>query len=313
MTRSRYALRRIVQLIPILFGVSTVVFLLVQLIPGDPAEVFLGPQAHPDQIAALRADLGLDRSLGEQYRDFLAGLVRGDLGDSLRFRAPVTEVIADRWSPTVFLVAYAAALTILISVPMAVLAARRPGGVIDGGVRAFTLIGLGMPSFWLGILLILGLALGRGWFPVSGYGTSVAGHFHHLFLPALTIAISMSPITIRSLRTALIEVLDAEFLVAARAKGIGGSRLLFAYSLRNAIVPTVTVLGVNLGWLIGNTVVIERLFVIPGLGATMLEAIGNRDFPLVQALAMVFAILVVGIGLTTELLRATLDPRVELG
>ncbi|CAN5545853.1 ABC transporter permease [soil metagenome] len=312
MSRTRYVAGRILQVIPILFGVSIVVFLLVQLVPGDPARTLLGPTARPEALAALRTELGLERPLVAQYVDFAGGVVKGDPGNSLTYNQPLTEMVASRWAPTIWLIVYSAVLVILLTLPLALLAARRPGGWADGVVRSVSLVSLGMPSFWVGMLLILFLGTRLKWFPVSGYGEGFTGHLYSLFLPALTVAISMAPMTIRSLRSSLIDVFDSDYLVAVRAKGLSEPRVVLVYALRVAILPAVTVLGVNLGWLIGNTVVIEQIFVIPGLGSMMLEAITNRDFPVVQYLALVFAALVVAVSLLTALARSSLDPRIQL-
>jgi peptide/nickel transport system permease protein len=292
--------------------VSVAVFLLLQLIPGDPARTLLGPTARPERLAALRAELGLERPLVEQYVDFVGGVVTGDPGNSLTYGQPLVSVVAARLAPTIFLVVYAAVLVVAITVPLALLAARRPGGWADHVVRSVSLVSLGMPAFWVGLMLIQIFGTGLRWFPVSGFGEGFVGHLHSLFLPALTVALSMTPMTIRSLRTSLVDVLDSDHLVAVRAKGLSSRRVMGTYAFRVAVLPAISVLGVNLGWLIGNTVVIEQIFVIPGLGSAMVDAILDRDFPLVQYLALVFAVLVVLVSLVADLARAALDPRIQL-
>jgi peptide/nickel transport system permease protein len=310
--RTRHVGLRLLQLGPTLLGVSVVVFLLLQLVPGDPAQTLLGPTARPEAVASLREDLGLNRPLLTQYTDFVGGVVTGDPGSSITYDTPLTEMVAQRWAPTAWLVGYATVLVLLITVPLGLAAARRPGGWADQAVRAVALVSLGMPSFWLGLLFVLLFGLQLGWFPVSGYGEGPLGHLHALFLPALTTALTMTPMTVRSLRTSLIDVLESDYMVAVRAKGLSGPRAMTAYALRVAVLPTITVLGVNVGWLVGNTVVIEQVFVVPGLGSLMLDAIVSRDFPLVQFLALVFAAAVVLVSLATDLTRASLDPRIEL-
>lgn len=304
--------RRLVSMVPVLAGVSVVVFVLVHLVPGDPAQSLLGPQARPEAVANLRTQLGLDEPLPDQYASYVGDLVTGDLGTSLTYDRPVAELVAERWAPTVWLVAYAAVLVVAITLPLALGSARRPGGRIDGVVRAVSLVGLGMPSFWVGLLLILVLGINFHVFPVSGYGVGFVGHLQSMTLPALTVALSMAPITVRALRSSLVEVFESEHLVAIRAKGLSERRVVMGYALRTAVIPVVTVLGVNLGWLIGNTVVIEEIFVLPGLGSLMISAITTRDLPVVQSLALVFAALVVVISLLTDIARSWLDPRIEM-
>lgn len=312
MRRTRHVALRLLQLVPTLLGVSIVVFLLLQLVPGDPAQTLLGPTARPEAVASLREDLGLTRPLVDQYLDFVGGVVTGDPGTSLTYDVPLVALVGQRWAPTAWLVLYSTVLVVLITVPLALAAARRPGGWADQVVRTVSLVSLGMPSFWLGLLFVLFFGLNLGWFPVSGYGEGVGGHLHSLFLPALTTALTMTPMTVRSLRASLIDVLESDYMVAVRAKGLSAPRMMGTYALRVAILPTVTVLGVNLGWLVGNTVVIEQVFVVPGLGSLMIDAIINRDFPLVQYLALVFAAAVVLVSLATDVARASLDPRVAL-
>ncbi len=203
-------------------------------------------------------------------------------------------------------------MALALSVPLAVLAASRRDGWVDQAVRAVPLVGLGMPSFWLGIILILLLALKAGLFPVSGFGDTPLEHLHSIVLPGLTVALALTPILIRSLRTSMVAVLDSDYVVTARAKGLSHRRIIVSHTLRNAAVSSVTVLGVNIAYLVGSTLVVERVFSLPGLGTLMLEAIFNRDFAVVQGVTLVFAVLVVTVNLLTDLAHAALDPRVEL-
>lgn len=307
-----YSARRLGRMIPVVVGMTMIVFLLLRLVPGDPARSMLGPRAPESEVLELRDRWGLDDPLPIQFWDFLQRLLRGDLGDSLSYSVPVAGLIGPRVVPTVLLVLFALCLVLLISVPLALLVAVHQGTWIDRVVSAIPLIGLGMPSFWLAIMFILLFALRLHWFPVGGYGKTPPDIARALFLPALTIAISIVPFTLRSLRAALVEVLSSDFVETARAKGLSESRVLLAHGLRNAASPTITVLGVNIGWLIGNTLVIEKVFAIPGLGALMIDSVLARDFPVVQALALIFGLLVVLVSLSADLVRAALDPRVSL-
>jgi peptide/nickel transport system permease protein len=312
MSRLHYVGRRLLHLVPILFGVSVVVFLLVHLIPGDPARTLLGPQARPAQVAALRKNLGLDRPMVVQYFSYLWGLLRGNLGTSIDFQVPVRQLIGPAIAPTVWLLTYAAVLVVVFTIPLGIIAARWKGRWPDALVRTLPVVGMGMPTFWIGLMLILLVGIKAHIFPVGGWGQGFTGHLDALFLPAFTTALSMLPATIRSIRSSLLEVLDSSYVVTARAKGLSEQRVWWSYALRNALLPAITVLGVNLGWLIGNTVVTEQVFNIPGLGQLMIQGISNRDFPVVQSLTLVFAVMVVLVSLATDLLRTGLDPRVRL-
>lgn len=299
-------------MVPVVLGVTILVFFLVHLIPGDPAVTILGVRATPELIAEFHRRWGLDRSLPEQYWLFMRHLVHGDLGTSFFYRTSVSSLVGDRTPVTVFLLVYAAFLSVLIAVPLALLAATRKDGLRDQIVRAIPVVGLGMPPFWVGIMLILLLAADFfHLFPVGGYGTGFGGHIESLFLPALTIAIGIAPILVRSLRSSLLAVLEADFVTTARAKGLPGRRVLLRHALRNAVMPMLTVLAVNLGFLVGGTVVIEKIFALPGLGALMFDGISNRDFAVVQGVTLVFALFVVLVNLASDLLYSLLDPRVR--
>jgi peptide/nickel transport system permease protein len=307
-----YAARRLARMIPVVVGMTVIVFLLLRLVPGDPARAMLGPRAPESAVQELRQRWGLDEPLPVQFAQFAGRLARGDLGTSLSYDVPVAGLILPRVVPTILLVLYAVALVTLITVPLATLVAAHRGTWIDHVVRAIPLVGLGMPSFWLAIMLVLLFALRLHWFPVGGYGKTPPAILRALFLPGLTIAIAIAPFTLRSLRAALLEVLGSEYIDTARAKGLSERRVLLVHALRNAVIPTVTVLGVNIGWLVGNTLIVEKVFAVPGLGALMIDSVLARDFPVVQALALIFGLLVVIVGLSADLLRAALDPRISL-
>ena len=304
--------RRLLQLVPVVIGITIVVFLMLRLIPGDPVKIILGSRATPESIASLERSLGLDKPLWQQYLYFMRNLAQGDLGQSLLYRQPVRELVLERLPATLWLVAYGAVLAVIITVPLAILAARNRDRVTDQAIRGSTLLTLAMPSFWVGIIFMMFFGLRLNLFPVSGYGEGLAGRLHHLFLPSLTVALSLSAILIRSLRSSIIAVAHADFVDTARAKGLTERRIMFRHVLRNALISTVTILGVNIGWLIGSSVIIENLFAIPGLGALMLSSIGGRDYPMVQGITLVFATLVVSVNILTDLAYAIIDPRVQL-
>lgn len=307
-----YVLRRLVATVPVLFGISLIVFFMIHLVPGDPAKTLLGIRATDEAVAALHKSFGLDKPLWEQYLDFMGRLAHGDLGRSFFYNVDASELVSGRLPATLWLVVSATVLALLISVPLAVLAASRRGSALDQAIRAVPLVGLGMPAFWVGIMLVLAFGLKLRLFPVSGFGSDVAGHLRSIVLPALTVALALTPILIRSLRTSMIAVLDSDYVVTARAKGLTHRRIILSHTLRNAAVSSVTVLGVNVAYLVGSTLVVERVFALPGIGTLMLDSIFNRDFAVVQAVTLVFAVMVVTINLVTDLAHAALDPRVEL-
>lgn len=312
MDRFAYILRRLVQAVPVVIGVTILVFFMIHLVPGDPARTMLGVHATPKKVAALHHEWGLDQSIPEQYKLFMGRLLHGNLGDSLFYHVSARSLIWQRLPVTLWLIAYGTVLSILIALPLAMIAATRKDAFRDQAVRAVPLIGLGFPPFWLGIMLLLafGLHLGR-LFPVGGYGDGPAGHLHSMFLPALTVALGISPILIRSLRASLLQVLESDYITTARSKGIPERRVLLRHALRNAVSSTVSVLGVNIGFLVGGTVVIEQVFDLPGIGQLMITSILQRDFPIVQGVTLVFGILVVLVYLATDVVHSLLDPRVR--
>jgi peptide/nickel transport system permease protein len=303
--------RRLVQLIPVLLGISLITFFMIHLIPGDPARNMLGPRATPERVAELRQSLGLDEPLWSQYRRFLTGVVRGDLGTSLYYRQAVGPLVVERLPPTVFLIVYSAVMALIVAIPLGIVAAVRRNSWIDQVIRTVSLVTLAMPAFWLGVLFILYFGLYHGWFPVGGYGDTFRDHLHHLFLPSLTIALAMAPILIRSLRSSMVGNLRAQYATTARAKGLTDKRVVTGHVLRPSLISTVTVLGVNLGFLIGSTVIIETVFAIPGLGFLMVSSIQTRDYPVIQAVTLVMAVLVITVNLLTDMTYALLDPRVS--
>ncbi len=307
-----YISKRLVSLIPVLLGISLIVFFLIRLIPGDPAASLLGSHATPEAIREIRSQLGLDLPVWSQYLTFLGHLLQGNLGHSYVYDSSVTELISTSLPTTLWLLVSATFFTVIIAVPLAVLAAARRNGVADNIIRAVPVVGLGLPSFWLGIMLILVFGLKLGWFPVAGYGVTFGEHVHGMILPGLTIALTLSPILIRSLRASMIEVLSSDYIVTARSKGLSTSRVVLGHALRNAAVSSITVLGVNIAYLTGSTLVVERVFSLPGMGQQMINSILGRDFPTVQGITMIFAIMVVAVNLLTDLTHAALDPRVSL-
>jgi peptide/nickel transport system permease protein len=303
---------RLLQSIPVAFGVTIIVFFMVHLLPGNPAVAILGQTATPARVAALSQKLGLNDPLWQQYLLFLKHVVTGDLGNSLTYGRPVKDMVLQAVPVTLTLLFYALLISLIISVPLAGLAASGPGRLRDFGVRVFTLLGQGMPQFWVGIMLILLLAVKVRAFPVGGYGDTPLEHIYYLFLPALTLALTMTPTTIRSLRASTINVLGSDYVGTARSKGAAGIFLFRRHVMRNAAIPTVSIIGVNLGYLVGGSLVIEKVFAVPGIGSLMLNSIFTRDFPTIQAVALFVALFVVVVGIVTDVVYTAIDPRVDL-
>jgi peptide/nickel transport system permease protein len=312
MSRAAYMRRRLLLMVPIAVGVTFLTFLLIHLIPGDPAVTLLGLRASLQQVAALHREWGLDKPLYVQYGLYLERIVRGNFGESLYYGSPATAIILRQFSVTLWLIAYAAVLSVVIAVPLAVLAATHKDGPIDHFVRIIPLVGLGMPTFWVGIMLILLVSLKLGIFPVGGYGSGLAGHAYSMLLPGLTLALPITPVVVRSLRMSLVESLEADYVTTARSKGIPERRVLVSHAVRNAIVSSVTVLGLEIAWLASGTLVVEKVFGLPGVGALMIDSIFRRDFPIVQGITFFLALLVIVVNLLTDIAHSLLDPRVRL-
>ncbi len=310
MSRFGFIGGRTLQAVPVVLGVTIVSFFVLRLIPGDPTSVLLGTHWTPARAAHLRAELGLNKPLWTQYYLFMDHLFHGDLGNSTYYRSPVSQLIRQRLPVALWLAGYSTAIAILISVPLATISALRKNGLIDQGVRASFLLAFAMPPFWVGLVLILVFSLHFHVFPVTGYGVGFVGHLYDLFLPALTIALGFAAILIRTLRNGILGILRADYVDTARAKGITRRRLLVRHVLRNAMLSAVTVIGVNLSYLIGSTVVIENVFALPGLGQLLASSIFTRDLSVVQGITLVFGIFVVAINLLTDTAYAVLDPRV---
>ncbi|WP_245700908.1 ABC transporter permease [Sanguibacter gelidistatuariae] len=304
----RWLRRTALRVVPVVTGVVLATFFLLRLVPGGPAAAALGDQATNEAVAALEAQMGLDQPLMTQLWSYVSGIVtRGDVGTSLLYGTPTSELIAGRVGVTLSVVALAVLLTLVLVVPLAFAAALHKDGVVDHLIRVVPAIGLAMPTFWIGLLLIMVFAVNLGWLPAGGSGDGVRS----LILPAVAIAISMTPVLVRTLRAQLLEVLDADFVATLTAAGLARGRVL-VHVLRNAALPTLTLFGLNIAYMIGGTLVIERVFALNGLGALMFESISNRDFPVVQGVALFCAVAVVAVTVATDFLVDRLDPRSRL-
>jgi peptide/nickel transport system permease protein len=307
----RYILWRLIQLVPVLIGISIVAFLLVKLSPGDPIRLMLGPRATEEAIAALRERYGLERPLLEQYFVYMQNLIEGDLGRSIRFRVPVIQLIAEYLPRTLFLIGYVLALAVPTTVVLAIVAARRPDGWADRAIRGLSLLGMTVPVFWLALMLARLFGVELGWFPVSGFGRTFAEHLHHLFLPAVSTAVWLVPLLFRNLRAALIDEMASDHITASRAKGLPESYIFRRHILPNSLLPTLHLLGVMIAFLIGGSVVVEIVYAVPGLGALMVGSVIGRDYYVVQGLTLVYAAGTVIVTLMVDLASAALDPRVR--
>ncbi len=312
MDRFHFLIYRPLQFIPLLIGVTLISFLLIHEIPGDTAHVFFGNQATPDAIGQFRTQYGLDRPLVLQYVYFLNNLAHGEFGRSNVYQASVFGVVFDRLWPTLFLVVYGALLAMTIAIGLAFLAARRQGGAIDRLIRLYATVGLGVPAFWLGLLLIFAFNLKLGIFPASGYGGSLIIRLNHLFLPALTIALALSALLTRSLRASMVREMAADHVTAARSRGLPEHAIFRNHVLLNALIPAIKLLSLNLGWLAGSTVVVEQVYAVPGLGGLIVDSIFARDYLVVQAIALLMAAGVVVARFLFDVATAAIDPRVKL-
>jgi peptide/nickel transport system permease protein len=308
--RAAYIRKRLFLSVFVLFGVTIVIFSMVHFLPGDPATILLGERATTQNVALLREQLGLNRSLPEQYWLFVSGLVQGQLGTSLAFRQPVRDMVLSRVPISIGLAVYAMALAAVVTFIFGLLAAVNKGRWVDQVIRVVFLFILTTPNFWFGILLILVLALRLKWFPVAGFGATFQEHIWYLFLPALTLSLQLSAVLIRNLRSQVIYTGRSDFVRTARAKGLPERVVLVRHVLRNALLSTVTIFGLQFGFLVGGALVIETVFAVPGIGQLLFTSITSRDYPVVQAITIVSAVLVIIVNLFVDLSYSFLDPRV---
>jgi len=301
-----FILSRLLSALLVLLGVSCLVFLLIHLVPGDPVEVMLGEAAQPADREALRHALGLDQPILVQLLHYFRGLVHLDLGTSLQSQRPITALLAERIPATAELAAAALVVALVIALPLGVLAAVRKDSVWDYGAMSVSLLGISIPNFWLGPLLILVFSVSLGWLPVSGRDGPAS-----LVLPALTLGTALAAILSRMVRSSLLEVMHEDYVRTARAKGLSERSVILRHALRNALLPVVTVLGLQLGVLLGGAVVTEMIFSWPGLGELTIESIQRRDYPVVQACVLVISAAYVIVNMLTDLLYGLLDPRVR--
>jgi len=302
----QYTLRRILISIPTLIGVLIIVFMMVRLAPGDPAVLLAGEFATPEVIERARVRFGLDRSYPEQFMRFIGGLVQGDLGRSTRTNRLVTDDLANFFPNTLELALAAIVVALVVGVPAGVISALRPNGPLDFGVTFIALLGVSMPVFWFGLLAILFFSVQLGWFPVAGRGT-----WQHLVLPAITLGLSSTAIIARMTRSSMLEVLNQDFVRTARAKGLPDRSVVLKHALRNALVPVVTVVGLQFGALLAGAVITETVFTWPGIGRLLVDSIRARDYPVVQGSVLLIAVSFVLVNLVVDLIYGFIDPRIR--
>ena len=310
MGRATYIRKRLLVMIFVLFGVSLIIFSMIHLVPGDPAFLLLGQHATDQQAAALRHQLGLDQPLPLEYWHFIFGMLHGNFGTSIAYQQPVNSLVLRSLPVSLFLAIYAMVLSAIVTLPVGLWAATHKNKLSDHLIRAGFLFALTTPSFWLGILLILLFSLRLHLFPVAGYGNGFVEHLKYLFLPALTLSLQLSAVLIRNLRSGILNTLNADFVRTARAKGLRNRTVLIWHVLRNALISTVSIFGLQFGDVIGGVVIIETVFGIPGMGQLLYTSITSRDYPIVQAVTVVTAALVVVVNLLVDLSYSLLDPRV---
>ncbi len=308
-------LNRLAGMLIVLALVVTVVFIIVRVTPGDPAAVMLGSDATPQDIADLRARMGLDAPILVQYAQFVLGIFQGDLGQSIFLNQPVTQALAARAEPTFFLTLFSILIAVLIALPVGVLSAVKRGTFFDQSVVTLTMIAASVPSFWLGLMLIQTLAVGMGWFPASGYGgpdTGFIDRLHHLILPALALGVVNSALITRFTRAAMLDVLGDDYVRTARAKGASERRVILKHAFKNALVPIITVIGLSIAMLVAGAVVTETVFGLPGIGNLVVSAVLRRDYPVIQGTLLVVAAIYVLINFIVDMLYILVDPRVRL-
>ncbi len=309
-----YVARRLLALIPVILVVATVAFVLIHLAPGDPASIIAGPDASPDDIARIQRQLGLDAPFHVQLFRWYGRLARGDLGQSIFLRRPVLEAIVDRAEPTILLTVYATLIAVALGVPAGVVAARHHDGTADQALMAGALIGISIPNFLLGLLLILLFSVRLGWFPVAGYvplENGWLGTLRSLTLPAFALGVVQSALIARIARSAMLDVLREQFITAGRARGLSERAVVYKHALKNAMIPTITVIGISLAILISGSVIVEQVFNIPGLGRLIISAVLRRDYPVIQGVVLCIAGIYMLVNLAVDLSYVVFDPRVR--
>ena len=311
MQRVNYILRRILQMIPVLFVVSLAAFFVIRLVPGDPARLMLGEKATNEAVAAIRLKLGLDEPLYIQYMKFMQGVFHLDFGNSLKFQRPVIELIVQRLPVTLMLTVMSTLFAVITSVPVGYFSGMHKAGVFDRITNVFTLVIIALPTFWVGLMLLIFFGIYLKILPVGGLGEGVAGYLKSFILPAFTQSLMTSALLIRNVRNSVVDIITQDYVDFARSKGVGERDIKYRHILKNAMISTVTLLSMRMAYMLGGSVIIESVFALPGLGKLTIDSIYARDYTVVQAVVLIFAVVVMVINLLTDVLYSILDPRVS--
>jgi peptide/nickel transport system permease protein len=309
-----YLLRRVLAVIPVMIIVATLAFVLIHLAPGDPASVIAGPYATPDDVAKLRSQLGLDEPLPMQLLHWYGRLLTGNLGDSIFLRRPVTEAVLERIEPTLLLTIWGTLISVLLGVPAGIVSARYHNSAVDQSLMGLALLGLSIPNFLLGLLMILVFGVWLGWLPVAGYVPLDEGLWRNtrsLLMPSVSLGLVQSALIARITRSSMLDVLREQYIVSGRAKGLDERTVVYKHALKNAIIPTLTVIGITFALLVGGAVVIETVFNIPGLGRLIISAVLRRDYPVIQGVVLLIAVSYTVINLLVDLAYLVIDPRIR--
>jgi len=311
MKKINLILQRFWQIIPVLLGISIITFLLAHSIPGDPVRLILGPRAPQDVIDAVRQQYGLDEPVLTQYFIYLRNLVRGDWGQSIAFKTPVLELVLLRFTPTLYLLIGGLVFSIIPTLVLSILGSANPDGWLDQTIRVFYTVGLGLPSYWLALVLVLIFAIRSGWLPATGFGNNIKEHISHMILPWATVSMVMTPILTRNLRATLMEKQDADFVIAGLSKGLPRYYIFWRHILPNSVLPSLHLLGVIVLYILGSSIVIEPIFAIPGLGQLYIRSVIGRDYYVIQAMTLVFSLITVTATLAVDVLTLIIDPRIK--
>ena len=306
-----YLIRRVALALVVLFGLLVATFLIIHLVPGDPVQLVLGVHATPQAEAGVRHQLFLDRPWPAQFWLYVSHMVQGKFGEAFSLNASVASVIGQRLGPSAALITYSFIVALVVGVPLAILAALRPNGLLDNALRLGTTFVFAMPAFWLGLMLALIFGLELGWFPVSGYQGGIGGLLKTLTLPALTLGLPLATIVVRTLRSSLLEVMTNDYIRTARAKGLPTRLVVWRHALKNAAIPFIAFFAIQVTFMFGNTVIAESMFAYPGMSRLAVEAIATRDMPVIQVFVLLAGTLVVCVNILADLLYAWLDPRIR--
>jgi len=312
MSKLNYILKRILQMIPVVLISAALIFIMIRMIPGDPARIMVGEHALPEVYEAYREKMGLNESYLTQFIRFFQNMLTLNLGDSVHYNLPVTELISRRFPVTLALTISSTILTVLLSLPLGYLAGMRQNKLADQSIRTFALLGLSIPSFWIALVLLMIFGVRLHWFPVSGWGDTFAQQIRSLVLPSITQAIAASAVVVRNTRNNVVDVKTQDYVDFARAKGLTRLRVSMAHIIRNALIPTVTLLSMRIAYMFGGTVIIESVFSMPGMGELLVSSVQRRDYAVVQGVVIVFVLIVLIVNLITDIIYSIIDPRISL-